>query len=45
MPPAAGLLKTVMALVELHDFTKEFTSTGGEAHINFLLKRRLHKRP
>ena len=45
MPLPVGLLKTVLALEELHDFfTREFT-TGGEAHnMYFLLKRRLHKR-
>ena len=40
----AGLLKTLLALEELHDFTREFTATWGEAHINFLLKGRLHGR-
>ena len=40
----AGLLKTVLALEELRDFTREFTATGGQAHITFLLKGRLHKR-
>ena len=44
MPLPAGLLKTVLALEELHDFTREFTATGWQAHIPFLLKRRLHKR-
>ena len=45
MPLPADLLKTVLALEELHDFTREFTATGGKAYyINLLLKRRLHKR-
>ena len=44
MPLPAGLLKTVLALQELHDFTREFTATGRQAHITFFLKRRLHKR-
>ena len=38
------MLKTVLALEELHDFAREFTATGGKAHINFLLKGRLHER-
>ena len=44
MPLPAGLLKTVLALEELHDFTREFTATGRQAHITFFLKRRLHRR-
>ena len=45
MPLPADLLKTVLALEELHDFTREFTATGGKAYfINLFLKRRLHKR-
>ena len=44
MPLPAGLLKTVLVLEELHDFTREFTATGGEAYMNFLLKRCLQKR-
>ena len=30
MPLSAGLLKTLLALEELHDFAREFTATGGE---------------
>ena len=44
MPLPADVLKTVLALEELHDFTRMFTTTEGEATVNFLLKRRLHKR-
>ena len=44
MPLPAGLLKTVLALEELHDCAKEFTATGGKAHITFRLKGCLHER-
>ena len=45
MPLPVGLLETVLTLEGLHDVTREFTAaTGGGAHVNFLLKRRLHKR-
>ena len=44
MSLSVGLLKTVLAPEELHYFTREFTATGGEAHVHFFLKGCLHER-
>ena len=44
MPLPADLLKTVLAIEKLHNCTRVLTATGGEAHVNLLLKRHLRKR-
>ena len=44
MPLPTSLLQAILAFEKPNDFTREFTAIRGKAHINFLVKGRLHER-